>query len=87
MRVPDFEVRSKSHFKNVLASFFDKSYIDIRTFYCTVSIYFKAQVKNIICSLPFSATKVGVRGIIGRCTVIPRFDVQFIHFSVPSCSF
>ena len=36
-------LRPNSHFKNFLALF-----IDIKTFYCTVSIYFKAHVEGLL---------------------------------------
>ena len=49
MRVPDLEIRSNSHF---LSYFFDRLVTEIKTFYCTVSVYLKATVKHIIRPLP-----------------------------------
>ena len=65
MRIHDSEVRFNSNFLNILAlRIFKRLFLDIQTFYCTVLIYSKAQVKNIIQPLPFSAIEIGVKGII-----------------------
>ena len=43
--------------------FLDRLFIDMKTIFFTVSIYFKAQVKTSFRPLSFSATEIGVKGL------------------------